>query len=716
MITQLPPRLQVKHRPRPKVPKIDEDIDDNPVGPTYSPTHTPPSHSPKIFAPNKPSKETGSISLGAVLLIITAVALIVFYIYTIIPTTHSRPIVIIASPPPKPRKPKTISTIIGPSTKLVEQQKLYTYEQEKQQQQQQQQPYDPNQRRQQSEIYERYRDPVEYWLTGLFNEKILDSQSTCRVPLPSRDDLIIEKEGVLVEFDPRIAKEVEQKCITTNNRLWMNEEQGFSLGRCITSPTYKSGVDKHPIRSKLFKEKRILLKEEDKAKIPLNTSHEVFQFECTELGKTDRDVRVRIAKNMTLYEAALRYHHEKEHPLNIMHIVIEGASRANFHRQMRLLSRKLESIEHGYTNHRVFQFFRHQSIKNMITKSKKKVTLGHSASIWDMAKSRGHITMYATTRCPYVRINKKHFKQMTGYEHTTHVDHNLASLFCKTKDDKCLAGKDRSYYISEYAKDFMKKYGGIGRTFLLHFYDDEMNAILDAYLATLVEQITNEHPHTVVILSAGGRARMDGEYYYSSALGNVESKLPLLIMVVPQMLEKKYPDVWDNLYHNQQVVTAPRDLIRTMEVILEYPKVLQNKRSLFTTKFDAKRTCKEAGISNRWCICDHKMYGTTIFDPTITAEEAAVSLNKRMSKYSICESPIEFDSVVVTGSSDDVIAWRTTSGIVYETDKRTKKTRLVSEKQQDYIKVRNGELAICDKRKIPLKDRNLCVCKQLKEL
>lgn len=268
-------------------------------------------------------------------------------------------------------------------------------------------------------------------------------------------------------------------------------------------------------------------------------------------------------------------------------------------------------------------------------------------------------------------------------------------------------------YVAEYAKDFMNKYGSIGRTALLHFYEHEMNTVLDAQITSLVEQVVSAHIHTVVIISSGGHAPTNGEQYYSSPLFQMESKLPLLIMLVPEFVDKTYKDVWETLYHNQQVVTSPKDLINSMESFIEYPKMSTKRKTLFSKKFDRARTCKQAGVPSRWCICDHKVYGKELVDYTPIVREAAKRVSKNLQKYAVCESDFEYDRIKVTGSTDDVVAWTTTSDLIYETNIKTKKTRLISEKQYDNVKVRNGELALCDKRKIPSQDRGLCACKQL---
>jgi hypothetical protein len=695
----LPPRLSVKHRPK---HRVEYDEFDSPIGPTYSPTRAPPPGSPKTFG--EPKKRSNYRT--TVIIIVLALALVALSYYYLVIRTRRKPRPDRKPTSPPPQRPK-YGPSIGPATKPIQEKKLYQYRDEEIFAR-----VNANNRRSKPHVSERNVDPVEFWISGLFEEKILSRKSTCQVLLPKYDDLVIEKDGTEVEFDPRVAKNPTHRCESKQSRLWVHENEGYVMGRCENDAIYRSGRDRPPVRGdKLFKSERTLINDKQKNGIPLEPNHEVMMFECKENDRLDQDIRVRIATNNTLLDGARQYHDGKEHPLNVIHIVIEGASRANFMRQMRNLVRKIESFEYG-GSHRVFQYFRYSTVG----KNKKQVPLSHPTHIWSMAKSHGHVTLYATSQCPYVQTDNQKLFKTSGYTHSKFVDHNLSTLFCNVKDDHCLAGKNRPHYVFDYARDYMKKYGGVGRTALLHFYEHEMGTVLDGLLSSFVDHVISEHPHTTIILSAGGYGQMNGEYFYSSLLGQLEAKLPLLITIVPEFLKQKYPKAWENMYHNQQMITTPNDLIRSIETIIEYPSVNDNRQTLFTHKIDSNRTCQDAGISDRWCMCDHRKYGATLFDGTKIAKEAAKEVSHRMHNYDMCEWPIYYDSVKVSGSSDDVIAWTASNGVVFETVIKTKKTRIVSELPEDNIKVRNNEVAMCNKSSVKRRDRGICVCKDLKPL
>ncbi len=710
---QLPPRISIKHRPKPVVEYNDFD---DPIGPTYSPTRVPSPSSPKMFNDpyTKKSNTKTYVSILALILFITACAYASYQytLPTVPPSKKSKNSGKVNPPSDAPQHLPTIEPLPDRPYR-----KLYTYKDEYIERI----PGGGNRRREQSDIMDHNLDPALFWISGLFEEKILKRKSTCQITLPTRDTLLLQKGKSVVEFDPRAAKDPTLRCTQPMNRMWVHEkdqDHAFVTVRCANNAVYKSGNDSSPVNhARLFKEKRILVSEKQKNGIPLDMHHEVLQFDCTENDHEHfKEVRVRVGTNQTLLEECRKVHQDKEHPLNILHIVIEGASRASFMREMRNLVKKLENIEFGH-KHRVFQFFRHATVEKLITKSKKRVSLSHPQRIWEMAKKRGHATMYATSHCPYVRTANKKIVKTRAYQHTKHVDHNLATLFCNMKDDTCLAGRNRHFYMFEYARDFMNKYSGVGRTGLLHFFQHEMGTGLDGLLTQFVDQMVTAHPHTVIILSGGGHGQLSGDYYHGSVLGQMEAKLPLLIMAVPEFVKGKYTKAWENMFANQQVITSPRDMIRTMETILEYPEVNHERKSLLTHEFAKERTCNEAGVSDRWCPCDFKPYGTSgVYDGTVYGKEAAQDISKRLANYDICE-PVEYDSVKVYGSSDEVIAWISRAGHVYETVLKTRRSRLVSTPQQDEIKARNGETALCDKSVIKRKqDRDLCVCKELQRM
>ncbi|KAL0477560.1 hypothetical protein AKO1_005506 [Acrasis kona] len=522
----------------------------------------------------------------------------------------------------------------------------------------------------------------------------------------------MREDGTQIEsFNTRPSPKLEEKCPFTSSRLWLQQDESKLKVRCESDALLRTKRDTYPVNVKKSKKAIVHVKyDKDQNNVEYDTDHEILRLSC----RKEVDVKVRVARNETRFNEANLLLSDKPHPINIMHIVIEGASRANFMRQMRHLIMTIQDLEYDiHSQHRVFQMFRHSTINKSITKT----TLSHPKRLVKLAKKYGHVTMYATTQCPRVRSASGKLVPLPNYKHTKQVDHSLSNLFCGTKKT-CMAGRNHAQYVVDYTRDFMNKYGGVGRTSLIHFDRHEMNTVLDAILSSLVKDITSDHPHTSIIISGGGTGQTTGEDYYSSSMGHAESKLPLLIAIMPQHLTSKYPDAWKHFYHNQQIVTSPRDVVNTMKSMIKFSfSSGRQEGSLFEESFKKDRTCAQAGVSDRWCPCNHGAFyksERTLQEQLSIAQQSAAKADERLSAFrDICQ-PIQFASLKSFGDTDHVITWNSQKGQSYETNIRTNQVRLLDTHQNQTPQVRNGASLLCDKSKIPIKDQELCTCINLK--
>ena len=90
----------------------------------------------------------------------------------------------------------------------------------------------------------------------------------------------------------------------------------------------------------------------------------------------------------------------------------------------------------------------------------------------------------------------------------------------------------------------------------------------------------------------------------STVIGKMEERLPFLSITLPHWFERTYPDLFQNLRENIDVLSSPLDVHATFRHILSYPSEpidVGHGRSLFTKL--GERVCKETGIPTHFCPC-----------------------------------------------------------------------------------------------------------------
>jgi len=121
-----------------------------------------------------------------------------------------------------------------------------------------------------------------------------------------------------------------------------------------------------------------------------------------------------------------------------------------------------------------------------------------------------------------------------------------------------------------------------------------------------------ENPNTVIHLTADHGLHL-GPYAISPP-GEVENKLPVLFSIYPKPFLESHPEADRALKHNQQSLLSPFDLFKTIQHLRTYPDEEEKSyrvgshyskvaKSMFT-EVPYTRTCEEAGIPERACICE----------------------------------------------------------------------------------------------------------------
>lgn len=133
----------------------------------------------------------------------------------------------------------------------------------------------------------------------------------------------------------------------------------------------------------------------------------------------------------------------------------------------------------------------------------------------------------------------------------------------------------------------------------------------------------------------------------NTAVGRIEERMPLLSIVLPEHIRRKYPTLKENLKENENRVTSPFDLYETYQDILNqnyktfddiskrpYPRGI----SLFR-KIPKDRSCSDASIKEHYCAC-YIAKNVSCDNSLIDAISKFVvqSINEKLSQFKQCST------------------------------------------------------------------------------
>jgi hypothetical protein len=137
-----------------------------------------------------------------------------------------------------------------------------------------------------------------------------------------------------------------------------------------------------------------------------------------------------------------------------------------------------------------------------------------------------------------------------------------------------------------------------------HHEDFNFISLVEEDLLKFLKYFKNEGILNNTILILFGDHGLRYGFVRSTILGRMEERLPFLSMTFPPWFEKTYPELYQNLKKNTEVLTTPFDLHATFQHMLSYPRKpegLPHGKSLFTDI--GWRTCEQAGIPFHFCPC-----------------------------------------------------------------------------------------------------------------
>ena len=115
----------------------------------------------------------------------------------------------------------------------------------------------------------------------------------------------------------------------------------------------------------------------------------------------------------------------------------------------------------------------------------------------------------------------------------------------------------------------------------------------------------DENTITFLFGDHGARAGAAGDFRNTNQ-GRLEEYMPFYSIVLPPGFKHDYPELYNNIKANTDVLTSHFDFHATLKHVLSYPDLPSKHKygqSLFTKINPETRTCNQTGIPEKFCFC-----------------------------------------------------------------------------------------------------------------
>ena len=246
--------------------------------------------------------------------------------------------------------------------------------------------------------------------------------------------------------------------------------------------------------------------------------------------------------------------------------------------------------------------------------------------IWQYYKSLGYVTLFGSELCNTAYTGEVR-QQVSGVERFFHrnaepADHVASAPFCPLKvknnmvfspvsskmSQRCISDRPSWQLAMEYLDQFERNYEEVGRfsSFTMmagHEPTQHVVKLLDRDLRDYLRRRLS-NPNSIVFL-LGDHGLHYGPFSQTQR-GQLEAKLPVLRLVLPNALLRRHPHLADTLRGNRDTLVSAYDLYATLKHIPVYPdppvRIPPWSYSLFW-KIPRDRTCQDAGIGINDCTC-----------------------------------------------------------------------------------------------------------------
>eukprot|EP01114_Cavostelium_apophysatum_P016440 TRINITY_DN4678_c0_g1_i2.p1 TRINITY_DN4678_c0_g1~~TRINITY_DN4678_c0_g1_i2.p1 ORF type:complete len:451 (+),score=108.04 TRINITY_DN4678_c0_g1_i2:881-2233(+) len=331
---------------------------------------------------------------------------------------------------------------------------------------------------------------------------------------------------------------------------------------------------------------------------------------------------------------------------SVVMLIIDSLSRAHFIRRLPKTIKMMETLDASKGgNYNVFQYFRYHSISHATPGNMRPLLASLTTNesrfgdiskeqvaeslLWKKFSDVGYVTSWTNDLCQdYFHM---YFNMSSSY-----TDHEAVLPFCHydyarrsgtfsnfkggpySIEKRCISGKYVHSYVFDYVYGLFDNYNDLPKFAVscvsdAHESSGAVISTVDDEMAEFLKRITTDHPNTVILFVSDHGLHM-GPYAPSPA-GKVENVLPSHFAIYPSHLFDKVPKAKENMIANQQKLTTHFDLHKTLVNILDIvgakggndaydTKVTSSyaAKSMFD-EISSTRSCKDAGIPDRYCIC-----------------------------------------------------------------------------------------------------------------
>lgn len=352
----------------------------------------------------------------------------------------------------------------------------------------------------------------------------------------------------------------------------------------------------------------------------------------------------------------------KQH-LNVIIVGLDSVSRLNFHRTMpktlSYLVNNLKAIEFVGFNKVDYNTF-----GNLIA-----MLTGYSADelgnscwrggnfdsctfVWDKFKDAGYATAYCEDAAKMSLFNyfgAGFLTQPTTHDWTTFIAETEHQIGRHLRSHNLCLGKRLVYQILlDYSLNLITTYRKVKQKFFGLFWQNSLThdflqypSAGDVAYRNYLKQIKRTkmlNDTVLIVMSDHGMRWGDIQLTHQ---GQMELKLPMLYIVLPEWFHTKYPISSTNIKENALKLITPFDLYKTLKDIaynnFNIDTLNKPTRGISLFKPIPSRLCKTAGIPKKYCACQNKI-------PLPTSDETVykvvyfilVHVNEKLKKHPPC--------------------------------------------------------------------------------
>lgn len=472
------------------------------------------------------------------------------------------------------------------------------------------------------------------WSKGLFNKKLNNNESECKISFGETESW---------RFPPLR----ENFCFKTDFSWLMGQDQNRLIINSKCRPDREENYDEFLLNCRKIKAKtepNIEIDDECPSfyfYFGKNTTKPFYKgywyFEDIEIPNDQEYIvtRCRVYSNTLIRISKSPTKQMNKKLPNVKILLLDGISRAHFHRRMKYTKEILEKNNSFYSIVEYFKFvvndyssnsnltpfmsgvewwrYCNHKFKCEFTKNIKK-----GRFLWQKYRNHGYKTMISMELC-WVKYQADWFFESNGWDHYFGfpIGRDLKECLI-SHEPECIHGARPHHIMLDYLKKFDETYSNEPRfsfNLFLETHETSMSVqdILDQDLSIYLENLMKKEENSWIILMSDHGIHY-GPFFDHTATGRLEQKLPLLIIIAPNQFKEEYPEKWKNIVINSQRLVTHYDLhefigslSNSYQGIIQEDDIEKKGMNIFE-EIPFQRNCEDASIPEYSCICNKDLY------------------------------------------------------------------------------------------------------------